>query len=164
MNTNTIKEILPQGEEIRFIDSLVTPATENVLAQAVHITTIDDYMNIQRRDGNPIFKMSTTLEGLGQLAYLYFYHSPNYDPQLIPYFKDIKANFHYYQAPTLGETITYQLTRVKLNGTRGGIIEGKIITSEGKLIAQYSAEVGLIKIKTLEGIVQKIRLNSNSSI
>ena len=163
MDTRTIKEIIPQGEEIRFIDSLVTPATENVLAQAIHLTTMDDYKEIQHRDGNSIFKMPTTLEGLGQLAYLYFYGSPNYDPQLIPYFKEIKANFHHYQAPTLGETITYQLTKIELDGKRKSIIEGRTITSEGKLIAQYSAKAGLIKTKALEAIVQKIRFNSKIS-
>ncbi len=150
--SDDIAEIIPQGENIQFIDFTKENDNPNVLLEAVHKITIDDFTNAGK--DNFRFDTAKTLEGFGQSAYLYFQEQIN-NPDLLPFFAEVDIEIDYHIQPKVGDEIYYQLTKFDLNGRKktSGLIEGVVLDSNKQVLATYSAKTRAIKKAALKKII-----------
>lgn len=161
LDENTISEIIPQGREIQFIDTILQPDVNNpaVKAVGIHRVRSDDYATVNQKF---YFNYSRLLEGFGQLAYIHFEKTLKPTVLTIPFFKEVDIELNPKYCPQIGENIQYQLTGFATDfekrGDKGqGMVTGQVLAGDGKtVIAQFTATVGTMKHSILAYSVKKI--------
>lgn len=168
LDRQTISTIIPQGDNLQFIDAVLKPdsAQPDVLLEAVHRIIPEDYAVVGTSEYF-YFDKSRLLEGFGQLAYVHFYQQLHPTVPTIPFFKDVAAYFDPAYQPHVGETICYQLTHFETDfadrGDKGtGTIRGRVMAANRRyLIANFSAKVGVMEQTRLQKLADMVRRQSS---
>ncbi|MBN2585623.1 hypothetical protein JXA59_03190 [Patescibacteria group bacterium] len=171
-DSSDIERIRPQGPEIIMIDRVINPTGHTHISEAVHRVTTADFLKGRGTCGDDlspqtgeyhIFNNARTLEGIGQLAYIYFQkHSPTEQPQ-IPFFTKVEAVYNHNYRPAINEPIHYQLLDFSRERNRGAIT-GRVLAGDHQtILALYRAEVGIMATSMMERVIQKITAQSDKT-
>jgi len=157
MNAQAILETIPQGPEIQFIDKILPPSNEDVLAEASYRVNIEDYQKIG--EDHFAFNPAITIEGFGQLAFIHLQETNPKTGSSIPFFTEIAIDINHAAQPPIGSQIFYQLIEMNLEGKGNrGTISGRVIMKDPEsdkiiTISSHQAKVGIISQKAFSRLV-----------